>query len=185
MSRWYDLFADLEAQAESLALLERAGEIEDRTRGEVGRVTVTDRLRAAVGSTLRVHCRGGLTLRGALTRVHQDWLLLDQEHGRETLVVAEHILAISGLSRSAAGEESQSLVDRRLALLIALRQIARDRSNVRLHLVEGAFEGTIDRAGANFVDLAVHPPGEARRRSSVLEVVLIPTASLVAVSRYA
>lgn len=183
--RWDGLFDDLEAQAEALAVAERAGEIEDRARSEFGRVTVADRLRMSAGSDVRISCRGGLAVQGTVARVQQEWLLLEQPHAREVLVSTEQVLSVTGLGRLSAPPESQSPLDLRLGLRLVLRQIARDRSNVRIHLVEGALDGTIDRVGADFLDVAVHLPGEPRRRSAVLEVCLVPLKSVVALSRAA
>ena len=181
--RWDGLFADLEAQAAALATAERAGEIEDRTRSEVGRLAVVDRLRASTGSEVRLTCRGGLVVPGVLNRVHAEWILLAQAHGRESLVAVDKVLAAAGIGRPADVAESPSSVEARLGLRYALRRIARDRSAVRVHLLEGVISGTLDRVGADFVDLAVHAQGEARRRTAVSEVSLIPVSAIVAVSR--
>ena len=47
--RWDELFADLEAQADALAVAERAGEVDERMRIELGGLALGDRLRAAIG----------------------------------------------------------------------------------------------------------------------------------------
>jgi len=65
-----------------------------------------------------------------------------------------------------------------------LRGIARDRSAVRLLLRDGsALAGTVDRVGADFVELAAHPAGELRRRVEVRDVLVVPTAALAVVRR--
>ncbi len=181
--RWEGLFADLEAQAEALNRAERAAEIEDRTRSEFGRLTVVDRLRGSLGSEVRLWCRGNAILQGGLRRVHPEWLLLAQPHGRESLVAAGSVLSVSGLGRAALAPDRDAVVDARLGLRFALRRIARDRSGVRMQLTEGVLAGTVDRVGADFVELALHPQGEARRRDAVFEVSLVPIAAIVAVTR--
>ena len=40
--RWDAMCADLEAQAEALAVAERAGEIDERVRAELGALTLRD-----------------------------------------------------------------------------------------------------------------------------------------------
>jgi hypothetical protein len=182
--RWNELFADLEAQAARLEQAERAGEIDERTRGEVGSLRWRDRARAAVGTPLRLRLSGGLAASGVLARVGPDWLLIDEGRGREALVVSRAVLAVRGLGRYAAVPDSEGVVEARLGLRHALRGIARDRSSVRVHLVDGAtIDATIDRVGADFVDLAQHPAGEARRRQEVREVELVPLTAIATVRR--
>ena len=66
--RWDALFADLEAQLNALERAERAAEIDERTRGEVGALHLLDRTRAAVGMPLRLRLAGDLAAAGTLVR---------------------------------------------------------------------------------------------------------------------
>jgi len=73
----------------------------------------------------------------------------------------------------------------RLGLASALRGLARDRSEVTVHLVMGmgqetALFGVIDRVGKDHFDLAATGAGEARRQGNVSSVVTVPFASLAA-----
>jgi ATP phosphoribosyltransferase regulatory subunit HisZ len=182
--RWDDLFADLEAQADALAVAERAGAVEERTRIELGGIGLGDRLRAAVGTPVQVQLVGGLATSGTLHRVGVDWLLLDEDAGRETLVCLNAVVSVGGLGRAAAVPGSAGAVHARLSLRSALRGVARDRSPVRLHLVDGTtLDTTLDRVGADFVDLALHAPGEARRRTEVRGVRTVPLSAIAAVRR--
>lgn len=182
--RWDALFADLEVQAAALSAAERDAEIADRTRSEVGRLRLVDRFRPAVGARLRLACRGGLTLTGQLSRVHPEWLLLAEDGGREALVTLAGVISISGLTRLSAAPDTMSMVDSRLELALALRGIARDRSPARLHLTDGTvLDGTLDRAAADFIDVAVHPAGEARRRSAVSQELVVALDAVVALRR--
>ena len=182
--RWDALFADLEAQGAALWAAERGAEIADRTRSEVGRLGLIDRLRPAVGSRLRVGCRAGLTLAGRLDRVHPEWLLIEEDTGREAVVAMSAVISIGGLGTSSAVPDSMPVVDARFGLRLALRGIARDRSPGRLYLTDGTvIDGTLDRVGADFVEVAVHPVGEPRRRSSVVQAVVLATEALVALRR--
>lgn len=187
--RWDALFADLEAQADALLHAERAAEVETRTRGEVGTLTVTDRLRGALQSTLRVRLPGGLLVSGVLARVGPDWLLLEDTVDREVVVAVRHVVGIRGLGRLSAPLSAASVVESRLGLRHALRGIARDRSAVRVHLADGTgqatVDGTVDRVGADFIEVAAHPAGEARRRPDVREVELVPLTAIAAVRRSA
>lgn len=182
--RWDGLFADLEAQAAALEHAERAAEVEDRTRGEVGALTVADRVRAALGTPLRLRLAGGHSAAGTLVRAGAEWLLVDEGSGREVVLATTAVVSVRGLGRYASAPGSADVIDSRLGLRSALRGIARDRSVVRVHLVDGStVDGTIDRVGADFVEIATHPAGEPRRRQDVREVELLPLRSLAAVRR--
>jgi hypothetical protein len=182
--RWDGLFADLEAQAAALAHAERAAEVEDRTRGEVGALGLLDRARAAVGAQLRLRLDGGHAVTGELVRVGADWLLVDEDAGREAIVAAAGVTSVRGLTRHSAVPGSAGPVASRLGLRQALRGVARDRSPVRLHLRDGAtVEATVDRVGADFVEVATHAPGETRRRQDVRDVELVPVSAIVALRR--
>ncbi|PZS16332.1 MAG: hypothetical protein DLM57_10655 [Pseudonocardiales bacterium] len=182
--RWDALFSDLAAQADELERAERAATVEERARIEVGALGLWDRLRPAVGCALRLECAGTLSLTGVLRRVGPDWLLLDEGQGREVVVAIAAIHGVSGLSRLSAVPDSAPAVESRLGLRHVLRGIARDRSPVRICRVDGStVAATIDRVGADFLEAAVHPAGETRRRADVREVALIPYAALAAVRR--
>jgi small nuclear ribonucleoprotein (snRNP)-like protein len=182
--RWDELFADLGAQVEARQIAERSTEIEDRTRYEFGQLTLVDRLRSAIGGQVRIRCAGGVTMGGRLDRAHPEWLLLIEPTGREALVAGTAVRSVGGLGPWSAAAGGQSAVEARLGLRYALRTIARDRSAVRIHLRDGeALDGTLDRIGADFAELAEHPPGEFRRRAEVTGFVTVPFSAIVAVRR--
>ena len=182
--RWEALFADLEGQAAALAQAERAAEVEERTRGELAAIGLLDRLRAAEGAPLRLRLAGGRSLAGSVGRIGPDWLLVTEPEGREAVVPLAAVLGVRGLSRHAAVPGSAGVVESRLGLRAALRGVARDRSPVRLELVDGtALDATLDRVGADFVEAATHAAGEMRRRQEVRDVELVPFAALAAVRR--
>jgi hypothetical protein len=182
--RWEALFADLEAQAAALDIAERAVEVEERSRIEVGRIRLVDRLRPAVGAAVRLRCTGAGGVAGRLVRVAPDWLLVLDEAGREAVVATSAVLSVSGLGRLSAVPDSESVVESRLGLRHALRGIARDRSVVRISVVDGTtIDGTIDRLGADFAEIAQHAAGELRRRDQVREVAVVPLSALAVVRR--
>jgi hypothetical protein len=182
--RWDALFGDLEAQADALARAERAAEVDERVRGEIGALTVVDRARAALGDSLRLRSAGGVVITGRLDRVGPDWLLLDEGEGREVVAASQHLLTLRGLGRQSAVPGSAGIVASRLGLRHVLRGLARDRSAVRVQLVDGAVvDGTIDRVGGDFIEVAIHAAGEPRRRQHVQDVELMPLPAIVAVRR--
>lgn len=185
--RWDGLFDDLEAQAAALRAAERAAEVDDRTRAEVGRLARSQRYAAAVGLPLRLRVPGG-TVSGRLARVGADWLLIDEAAGREALVPEGAVLGVRGLARFSATPEAGGVaggvVASRLTLRYALRGLARDRSVVRVQLVDGGVvDGTLDRVGADWVELAAHAAGELRRRREVRDIELIPFPAIAVVRR--
>lgn len=167
--RWEALFRDLEAQLEATEQAELADEVADRSRLEAARLRLADRLRAADGAelTLAVGAAGAVT--GRIRRVGADWLLLVDGAGREALVPLEAVIGVTGLPHAAVDPERTGAVDRRLGLGYALRAIARDRTPVRVLLRDGGvLTGTVDRVGADYAEIAVHPLDEPRRPGAVV-----------------
>jgi hypothetical protein len=184
VTRWDGLFADLEAQAVAIEAAERAGEVEERIRIESGALRLVDRLRTAVGGRIRVRCQAGTSVDGTVRRSGSDWLLLDEGTGREALVSLRTVVELAGLGRSAAVPGSETVVESRLTFRIALRGLVRDRSTVQVRLTDGrTVTGTLDRVGADFVELAEHPAGELRRAAEVRDLLLLPIQAIVLVRR--
>jgi len=180
--RWDELFADLEGQFSALASGELDAEVADRTRREAALVRLVDRLRGSLDRTVRLGLPGGGTVTGRLASVGCDWALVDADTGGEVVVPLAGVMTIAGLGPASASPQAESAVDARLDLRIALRSIARDRAAVRVVLVDGTeLSGTIDRVGADHIELAEHPAGEPRRVSEVRAVRVVPLHALVAV----
>jgi hypothetical protein len=177
--RWEELFGDLEgqlAQADAAAL---ASEVADRTRRELARIRLVDRLRASTGAELSCRVMGAGAVSGRLVDVGPDWLLLAERQARESLVPTAAVLAVAGLGSRAAEPGSEGEVAARLGLGHALRALARDRAEVSVVLIDGsALSGTVDRVGADFFDLAEHGPGEPRRPATVRAVRSVPFAAV-------
>src|SRR6266508_955866 len=124
-------------------------------------------------------CQGGLAVAGSITRVGAEWLLLDEGGNREALVVTATLISVSGLGRLSAVPDTEGVVESRLGLRHALRGIARDRSTAAVHLIDGTTaDGTIDRIGADFVEIAAHAAGGLRRRGDVRDVLVVPLSAV-------
>lgn len=182
--RWQQLFADLEARFEAEQVAAERVETSSRARHEIGGLRFVDRMRGALGSPVVLLCRGAGQVSGTLGEVGTDWLLLD-DSGREVLVATAAVRAVSGLGRQTAAAREAGSVGSRLDLRRALRGLARDRAAVQVVLDDGtALHGTIDRVGADYLELAEHPADLHRRagavqgvRTVVLDaVVLVRTA---------
>ncbi len=183
--RWQKLFADLEAQFAAAASAAELAESASRARAESGSVLLAERLAGAVGQPVRLRCRGAGQVAGVLVEVGPDWLLLSAEGGRELLVAARSVTLASGLvRRTHAAEDEPPRV--RTDLRRALKALVRDRSEVSLVLEDGGrLTGTLDRVGADFVEIAEHPADVPRRASAVRAVHGVPLHALAVVARWA
>jgi len=187
MSRWDRLFDDLAAQAAAAEAAELAGDVDDRTRAEAGAVRLADRLRAAVGRPVRVGCIGGGTAAGVLRDVDVDWMLVGERPDDDALVGLPAVAGVAGLGAVSAPVGPVSPVAQRLDLRYMLRGLARDRAGVRIALTDSSeVAGTIDRVGADFIDVAEHPVGEARRAREVrgVRAVVVGAVAVVRVARW-
>ncbi len=184
--RWEQLFADLEAQAEAETRAELAGEVADRTRRELGRLRLVDRLRPAAGAPLIVRLQGAGVLSGTVADVGADWVLLAEQDGGAALLPLAAVVALSGAGGASDVPDSEGEVARRFDLRFALRGLVRDRTTVEVVLVDGTrLTGTLDRVGADHVDLAQHDPQDARRAAAVRQVLLLPLWAIALVRRLA
>lgn len=182
--RWQALFADLEAQAEQADRSELDAEVRDRSRREIALLRTVDRLGGAVGRVLVVHVHGQGAVEGRLERVGPDWLLLEEPAGREVLVPLDAVLGVRGLSGATRSPAEQGRVEARLDLRHALRGLSRSRSPVQLGLRDGsAVSGTVDRVGADHVEIAEHAVDQPRRAASVTGTRLVPAHALAVVRR--
>jgi hypothetical protein len=182
--RWHQLFADLQAEFDEAAAAEERAQLSSRSRAETAAVRLTERLGGAVGSRVSLRCRGAGEVAGRLEELGPDWALLTDDAGREVLVGLPAVVAVSGLLRSTAAAEPASRVQVGVDLRRALRGLARDRSAVVVVLDDGAvLTGTVDRVGADFVELAEHAPDEFRRAGSVRSVRAVVLAAVAVVRR--
>jgi hypothetical protein len=175
--RWDDLFRDLEAQLEAAAAAELDAEVTDRTRRESALLELVDRARAAVGHPVALRVLGAGPVDGVLVQVGAQWLLLHETSGRDALVPLTAVVSLAGLRAWTAVPGEGGQVFARLGLGSALRGIARDRLPVQLWLTDaGVLAGTLDRVGADFVEVTEH--GEVRRRGDLTAVRTIPFAAV-------
>jgi hypothetical protein len=184
--RWEDLFADMEAQlaAASQQSLER--EAGEQARAEYSRVGVVDRLRARAGDRVRVLLAGGLPLEGRVRSLGAGWVSLEDQ-GVEHVVPLAAVVWWERLGRGWAPHEDP--VAGRLGLAHALRALARARARVRIRLAgegpQAVLEGTVDAVGRDFLDLALYPDDDYRRRDSVTAVRTVPFHAVLCVSSLA
>ncbi|MDK3256100.1 hypothetical protein [Blastococcus capsensis] len=180
--RWQQLFADLQAQFDAAEEAEARADWASRARSETGAVRLVDRLGGSIGAAVTVTCRGAGRVGGELVDLGVDWLLLVDERGRDQLVAFPAVRSVAGLGRWTAPVQEVSPVRAKLDLRRALRGLARDRSVVQVLLDDGTtLTGTIDRVGADHVELAEHSADQPRRSGAVRQVhaVVIDAVAVV------
>lgn len=182
IDRLAGLFADLSAQWEAAEAGELAAEVAERTRYERGQVDLADRCRAARGAPLEVSLTTGDRLRGALTASGIDWLLLANPLSA-CLIAYRAIAGVKGLPPRSAPAEIDGAVGAKWTFRLALGVLCRERLAVRLTRCDGVvIGGTLDRVGADHVDLAEHPEDQPRRSREVRAAHVVPLAAICLVT---
>lgn len=181
--RWDRFFEDLEDQVDSEWEAERAALDTEAERLRLARVTLRERLVGVVGSpaAVTVDLRGDTVLTGQVSAVGADWLAIDTA----TRVSGVAVVPLSALHtigmphpeilRSARVGTPPSRLSERMTFGFVLRDLVRRRLPVSVHTISGrALAGTIDRAGADHLDLALHEAGTPRRGDQVTGIRLVP-----------
>lgn len=186
---WEHLFDDLEGQLAAEWEAERAALDAESERLRISRLGIRDRLRvlAAADARVTVGIAPGDRLVAHLRGLGADWVALAPVDDPRLLLVpleaVEHIGVDHGtLLASLDAEQPEPALRERMTLGFVLRDLARRRVPVRLSMRHGApLHGTIDRAGADHLDIALHDAGEPRRAQSVRAHVMVPFSALVRV----
>lgn len=190
--RWDRFFEDLEDQLDSEWEAERLALDTEAERLRLSHVTLRERLAllAAQDATAEpaFELRDGAVAAGRLAAVGADWAAIEPSGTRAgVLVVPLGAVRSIGLSHSDVLRTARppgsarrvSLADR-MGLGFVLRDAARRRAAVTLRLDGGrTLAGTIDRAGADHLDIALHEPGSARRSSEVTGFRLVSFSAVV------
>jgi hypothetical protein len=188
--RWDRFFDDLEDQLASEWEAERAALESEAERLRLSRVTLVERLTVlAAGDDASIpaafELSDGATLRARVRGVGADWLALDPAEGPPgALIVPLASLVAVGmphadLLRSARPAPPRAGLADRLTFGFVLRDLVRRRAGVAVHLDSGrALTGTIDRAGADHLDLAMHDAGAPRRADAITGYRIVPFAAI-------
>lgn len=189
--RWDRFFDDLEDQLASEWEAERAALDTEAERLRLSRVQLSERLtllaarEGVAPAVASFDLADGATLRASVTGVGADWVALAVADGPAGAVIVPFasIGAIgmphADLLRTARPAPPRSPLADRLTFGFVLRDLVRRRAGVAVHLVSGrVLTGTIDRAGADHLDLAVHDRGAPRRVDAVSGYRLVPFAAI-------
>ena len=193
---WDRLFEDLEGQLAAEWESERAALSAESERLRIARLDLRSRLRlmCEVGASVAIELANGRRLPVTVRTLGADWIAVESApgddvlHGRSVRIVP--LQAVRGLrtdhgtvltSLETTGESGTALRER-MTFGFVLRDLARRRVPVHLSLLIGDdVHGTIDRAGADHLDLAVHDAGTARLAGAVQGFRLIPFSAVAAV----
>lgn len=191
--RWDRFFEDLQGQFDAEWEAERASLDTEAERLRLSRVTLRERLAVlAQGSgadraEVSFELVGDTTVRARVSAVGADWAGVETAGGRSAVIPIAAISALgiahADLLRSARPvvPERASLAER-MTMGFVLRDLSRRRVPVTVVTASArALAGTVDRAGADHLDLAQHDPGVPRRSEDVQGYRLVPFAAIALV----
>lgn len=189
--RWDRFFEDLEDQLDSEWEAERAALDTEAERLRLSRVSLRERM-VALGGDPRdhtMHLVDGDPVRGRVTRVGADWLAAVAGDGRIATAIIVPLWAIAdvtapadALLASVRGAEAGTALSQRMGFGFVLRDLVRRRIPVSVQIAAGrTLTGTVDRAGADHLDLALHDPGAPRRPENITGYRIVPFAAVRAV----
>ncbi|MFV0372728.1 hypothetical protein [Microbacterium sp.] len=182
--RWDRFFEDLEDQLDSEWEAERAALDTEAERLRLSRLTLRERL-ASIGPARPVlDLTDGTAVSGEVTGVGADWAALSHADGAVLVpfwAIAGVGLAHADLLRTARPVALGRLSER-MTFGYALRDLARRRVTVRLRVAGREYAGTLDRAAADHVDLAVHDVSEPRRARAITGYRMLAMPAITSVS---
>lgn len=174
---WEEAFDDLDVHLAARREDERRAHEAEEDRQRIAQLVLRDRVRA-VGGAVTVETEAGLVV-GEVAGAGVGWVALRSSH-ELTLVRLDAVLTVTPatLSRSVLPMPEDEL-SARVTFGFASRALARSRIAVIVQRRDGAtLGGTIDRAGADHLELAVHETDQPRRQENVRSVVWVPFAAI-------
>lgn len=183
---WEHLFDDLEGQLAAEWEAERAALDAESERLRISKLTLHDRLRAmsATEGRMVLELAGGERWDAVLRVVGADWVGVNAGGdarmriaplGAVDSVAVDHGTLLGSLS----ADPPDGGLRGRMTLGFVLRDLSRRRVPVTVGRRSGDPQhGTIDRAGADHLDLALHDPHEPRRVRAVRGFRSIPFTAL-------
>jgi hypothetical protein len=195
--RWDRFFDDLEGQLAAEWEAERAALESEAERLRLARIDLRTRVAALAANAegpVGIRLSDGSSLDARIAAVGADWLAAPDAEGARRLWLVplwslRGVQAAHGdLLRSARPPERADPLAERVSFALALRDLARRRVGVALGVLPagvdagvdagGTVTGTIDRVGADHLDLAVHDAGAPRRAADVRAYRLLPLAAV-------
>jgi hypothetical protein len=176
------VFDELEAEFEAGLRLEAEQESMAAVRAELGATVLWEQLARRVGSQTTV-LAGSRAFRGAVVASYPEFLVVRTADGAEHLIRYGPAVSIALPTEPPPLRPTPAAASHRYQLALALRELARRREPVRALLADGtSCDGTIEAVGSDYLEIAEHHLGEARRRGAVRARRFIGFAAVVAVS---
>lgn len=186
--RWENFFDDLEGQLAAEWEAERAALDTEAERLRLSRVALRERLAMLVererdSAPPSFEVADGTVLSAEVTGVGADWVALDGGRTGGLVVPFASIGTIgmphADMLRSARPAPARSALAERMNFGFVMRDLVRRRVAVTVHLNRGRMlAGTIDRAGADHLDIALHETGTPRRAGEVTGHRIVPFAAV-------
>jgi len=162
--RWELLFADLEGRLEAAERATLDAEIAERTHDERAAVSLAARLAGARGAEVALVLRGGRRVVGTVADAAGSWVLL-RDGATEVVVPLAAVAAAEALPHRAA---ALGVVEGRLRVTTALRELAEAGGEVLVETDGGAWAGVVAAVGSDHLDL----DGPGGRRAIALASLL-------------
>jgi sRNA-binding regulator protein Hfq len=176
------VFDELEAEFEEGLRQEAEQQTVAAVRAELGATVLWEQLARRVGTEM-VAFAATQVLRGSAVASYPEFLVLRGADGAEHLIRYGPAVSVALPAEPAPLRPTPGPAVRRYQLALALRELARRREPVRVHLVDGtSLAGTIEAVGSDYLEVAEHDLGEARRRPAVRARRFIGFAAVAAVS---
>jgi hypothetical protein len=148
------VFEEFEAEFDAGLRLEAEQETVAALRAEIGETVLWEQLARRAGTQAVAHA-GSRRFRGVIIASYPEFLVLHDGDG------TEHLIRYGPATSVALPAETATLQPTPAAA-------ARRREPVRVELVDGGrVDGTIEAVGSNYLEIAEHDLGEARRRRAV------------------
>ena len=184
---WEHFFDDLEGQLAAEWEAERAALDAESERLRISRLALRDRLRILASSDARttIGLASGERLSARAKGLGADWVGLAPLDDPRLILVPLDAVEQFGVDHgtllsSLDADQPEASLRERMTIGFVLRDLARRRVPVRIALRHGdPVHGTIDRAGADHLDLAVHDAGEPRRTQTVRAHLMVPFSAIV------
>ena len=176
------VFDELEAELEAGLRREAEQESLAAVRAEVGATVLWEQLARRVGAEAAVFA-GARAFRGSVVASYPEFLVLRATDGTEHLIRYGPAGSVALPAEPPTLRPAPVAAARRYQLALALRELARRREPVRVELVDGSScDGTIESVGSDYLEVAEHDLGEARRRAAVRARRFVGFPAVVAVT---